>query len=158
MNDSTLSSNYGQDAERFLKYFGWLIFVLIAASLIISHAPPLFHRHWTTCSAGGSYIECLWILYILGVTIIGFNAFFAWYYFKSYQRKNAHELNVLLLVTHTVNIVYLTFQTGLVLVSTRRGADFWETMTLLGLAVFLIVIVAFGIKTKMKLKRAIYNA
>ena len=156
--ENKVNDAHWKSAEKFLKYFAWFIIGSIAAGLIIGHLPVLMGHHWSTCRAGGSNVACLVIVHIWGVPIIGFSAFFAWYYYKRYKRKVAHQLNMLLAMTNAVNIVYLAFQTGMVLDSIRREAASWETLIMMGIAVALVLGVGLGIITNQKLTYAIYNS
>ena len=158
MDNSSTTRSIWLNAERYLKYFGWFVIGSIAAGLIIGHVPVILGHHWSTCRAGGSNVACLVIVHIWGVPIIGFSAFYAWYYFKKYSRKQAHQLNLLLTMTNAVNIVYLAFQTGMVLDSIRREAASWETIIMTGIAIALVLGVALGIVANQKLTRAIYQS
>jgi hypothetical protein len=142
-------------AEKYLKYFGFFVIGSIVTGLILTYLPDIRGYRWSTCHSGGSIIACRIIFYIWGVPIIGFSAFYAWYYFKNYSRENAHQINLLLIMTNVVNIVYLTFQSSLLLDSIRRAAPSWETIIMSGIAVLLLIGISLGILTNYKLTRVL---
>lgn len=155
--NTAIEQNWIQ-AEKYLKYFGWFVIGSIATGLLVGHIPVLFYgKHWTTCTSGGSNTACLIIVHVWGVPIIGFSAFYAWYYFRKYSRAIGHQINLLLAMVNVVNIVYLGFQTGMVLDSIRRtNAAAWETDIMAMIAGFLVIGVGLGIYTNQKLTRALY--
>ncbi len=156
MERTAVNSKKWLSAEKFLKSFGFFVIGSIATGLLLGYVPDILGYHWSTCRAGGSIVACQVILYLWGVPIIGFSVFYAWYYFKKYARENALQVNLLLTMTNVVNIVYLTFQTTLVLDSIRRAAPFWETMIMSGIAVILLLSIALGVITNYKLTRALH--
>ena len=155
MKNTIGHSTKWHSAETFLKYFGFFVIGSIAIGLILTYLPDLLGYHWSTCRSGGSIIACRIVFYIWSVPIIGFSVFYAWFYFKKYSRENAHQVNLLLIMTNVVNIVYLTFQSSLLLDSIRRAAPSWEIMIMSVIAILLLLGIGLGIVTNYKLTRVL---
>ena len=94
---------------------------------------------------------CVLVSHFDEVSLVSFNAFFAWYGLKRFSQGTAQSYSSLLTFAVVANIAFFTFEIGLLLNGLRSGALLWEAIALNSIALILISGAGLGVHVKQKL-------
>ena len=134
--------------HKWVNFYSWITVAAVIYGILAAHLPFLIGHPWSTCKVAGSDCACVLVFHLYEVPLTTFNAFVAWYGLKKFSTATLPRFRSLVGFAVTANLVFFTFETGLLLDGIRREAPTWENIALTSVALILLTGAGLGIYLK----------
>jgi len=140
-----------EKVEWWVRIYSYITIGALIYGVAAAHIPFFIGIPWSSCEVCGSNLACVLVFHFYEVPLVSFNAFFAWYGLKRFSPGTSYNYSSLLTFAVVANVVFFTFEIGLLLDGLRREAPLWETIALSSIALILISGAGLGVYVKQKL-------
>ncbi len=134
--------------QKWVTFYSWITIAAVIYGILAAHVPFIIGHPWSSCKVAGSDCACVLVFHLYEVPLTLFNTYVGWYGLKRFSSVTLPRFRSLVGFAVTANLVFFTFETGLLLDGLRRQAPTWENVLLTSVALILVVGAGLGIYLK----------
>lgn len=147
----TNENSSGEHFVRLVRVYSWITAVAVLYGILAAHVPFVIGMPWSSCTVCGSALGCVLSFHLLEVPLVSYQAFLAWYGLRRFTIDRSAQYESLISTAIAANLVFVVFETGLMLDGLRRDQPTWETVGLASIALMLMGGSFFGVYVKYRL-------
>lgn len=130
-------------------FYGYLTLAVVIYGLLAAHIPAIVGHPWTSCDEGG--VGCIITFHLMDGAMTCLNIFVAWYALWLLSPIRVRSFLALVMIGVGGNLVFFSFESGLIFQSFARNAPTWEIIALYSIAFALLGGVVLGVYLTLKL-------